>query len=679
MQTRYSSLIAIFFLPVLVLAGVLWSLPLKPADAEENLAHTYPKLANLYLGSPLTESIIRDLARWDVVILHMADQLNFASQIRELRRLNPDIKILAYIPSQEFPITQYAAWETNPNGPWHKLLAGITADMWLTDNLGNHQKFWFENWMLNNTNYPTKGIRWNEYLANFMSREILATNLWDGIFYDNTWPSISWIKNMQADANRDGLNDTPPELDKAWEEGMQTLFTLTRQKAGREIIILGNGDRGFQNQVNGFYIENFANNGYSYWSDHMRYYKESVNSASPRPRVAIVGATSPNGNSKDYKNMRYGLTSALLENGYFAFDARDNHADIWWYDEYNSKLGEPAGEAVSVRSGAADYTGKDAWRREYQTGVALVNPTPERVDIDLGGEYEKLIGTQDKVVNDGAIVTNVSIEAHDGLIMLKTLEKVKNVMFINGAFTRFFTKNGQRARNGLFLFEDGVPGGAKIFNGDLDGDATHEKIIVSGAKMKILDNQGRVWYNDWPLGANYKGVINVALSNINNEFSKTIVVTGSRGGKVVVFNYYGALVKEEIYPLGKKYSQGFSAAVAGSGPNGQGEIILTTLRGPKTEVLFYSLSQNKIVRRFAPYGQFYGGAFVAAGNFSGGSQIQVATTALVGGRPTVRVFDLKGKKISEFKLSGFFSGLLGIAASDVNFGGHDEIVIFSNN
>ena len=47
------------------------------------------------------------------------------------------------------------------------------------------------------------GIRSNQYLAQFVAQEILATGLWDG-FYDNAWKDVKWFAGDTADLNKDG-------------------------------------------------------------------------------------------------------------------------------------------------------------------------------------------------------------------------------------------------------------------------------------------------------------------------------------------------------------------------------------------------------------------------------------------------------------------------------------------
>lgn len=49
------------------------------------------------------------------------------------------------------------------------------------------------------------------------------------------------------------------------------------------------------------------------------------------------------------------------------------------------------------------------WRRDFEKGIVLVNPTPSTVTIDLEEPYRKILGTVDPVLNDGSVVTSVSI------------------------------------------------------------------------------------------------------------------------------------------------------------------------------------------------------------------------------------------------------------------------------
>ncbi len=60
----------------------------------------------------------------------------------------------------------------------------------------------------------------------------------------------------------------------------------------------------------------------------------------------------------------------------------------------------------------------DVWRRDFEGGVVLVNASNEERTIPLGGAYRKIAGTQDPEVNDGGLVTEVTLPPLDGIILL---------------------------------------------------------------------------------------------------------------------------------------------------------------------------------------------------------------------------------------------------------------------
>ena len=63
---------------------------------------------------------------------------------------------------------------------------------------------------------------------------------------------------------------------------------------------------------------------------------------------------------------------------------------------------------------------RSVYRRDYEGGVALVNATDAAVTVALGGSFRKINGTQAPQVNDGSLVTAVTIPAKDGLVLLRT-------------------------------------------------------------------------------------------------------------------------------------------------------------------------------------------------------------------------------------------------------------------
>ncbi|MGH8229800.1 MAG: hypothetical protein ACREU3_18175, partial [Steroidobacteraceae bacterium] len=64
---------------------------------------------------------------------------------------------------------------------------------------------------------------------------------------------------------------------------------------------------------------------------------------------------------------------------------------------------------------------KGVWRRDFQNGIALVNPKGNGTQtVTLETSYVKLKGSQAPKVNDGSTVTQVTLADRDGIILLRS-------------------------------------------------------------------------------------------------------------------------------------------------------------------------------------------------------------------------------------------------------------------
>jgi hypothetical protein len=60
----------------------------------------------------------------------------------------------------------------------------------------------------------------------------------------------------------------------------------------------------------------------------------------------------------------------------------------------------------------------EVWTRDFEGGIAVVNSTNAAVSVDLGGTFRKIKGTQAPTINDGSLVTAVTLPPKDGLVLL---------------------------------------------------------------------------------------------------------------------------------------------------------------------------------------------------------------------------------------------------------------------
>lgn len=154
----------------------------------------------------------------------------------------------------------------------------------------------------------------------------------------------------------------------------------------------------------------------------------------------LLGGNSP-GNFWAYDNAgfrrmaRYGTAAACMVGGYIYLGNR-NEADApppdmpyTWADEWScdsNGLCESSGTRANMGwlGMPTDLAYKDSggcWVRYFQNGVAIVNGDAAggSHSITLNGTYRRLRGVHDTSVNDGSLVTSVTVPANDGRLLLR--------------------------------------------------------------------------------------------------------------------------------------------------------------------------------------------------------------------------------------------------------------------
>lgn len=146
------------------------------------------------------------------------------------------------------------------------------------------------------------------------------------------------------------------------------------------------------------------------WEAVMERYRSAIeHTAKPH----IVGFN-VHGKKDDYQRMRYGLTSCLLDDGYFSYtDVQVGYGSVPWFDEYDVDLGEP------VDTPPVQPWLNGLYRRRFERGVVLVNPGLMTKTVAIEGGYQRLKGVQAPAVNNGTAAASVTLPGKDGIILLK--------------------------------------------------------------------------------------------------------------------------------------------------------------------------------------------------------------------------------------------------------------------
>ncbi|MGH8217524.1 MAG: putative glycoside hydrolase, partial [Steroidobacteraceae bacterium] len=172
----------------------------------------------------------------------------------------------------------------------------------------------------------------------------------------------------------------------------------------------------YQGMADGGVLEAYIGASYSYegwagWQAMMSRYHAIMGMVNA-PKLVIFDV---HGSVTDYATMRYGLTSTLMDDGYYCFtDMAHEYSSVPWFDEYNAHLGAAV---TPPQTGAWQ---KGVYRRDFANGIALVNPKGNGTQtVTLETAFVKLKGSQAPSVNDGSTVTQVTLKARDGIILLR--------------------------------------------------------------------------------------------------------------------------------------------------------------------------------------------------------------------------------------------------------------------
>jgi hypothetical protein len=623
-----------------------------------------PRLLNLWFTWQLPEDAVASLAKWDVVVLDMDQQARYPDRIRELRRLNPNIKILAYVDSSNIATARLVE-ESNFPG---YALAHAATESWYMHRGSNRVSMWSGAWMMNMTGdgpTDTQGRRWQDFLPQFIQEQVWSTGLWDGIFLDNAIDNATYFVGKGLDVTGDGQAENDTQVDRDWKAGWQKMAQNLRNRLGSKALIMGNGSSAYANVTNGILFENFPRYG---WDNGFRDYQNSIKT-NTSPSITAFNSNPNNVNQPaSWQLMRFTLGSALLGDGYYSFDYGDrDHGQTWWYDEYDAILGNPTNAPEKLSSGA--------WWRDYERGAALVNTTSKSVTVDLPGVFERLRGIQDPATNNGRLETSITLAPQDGLIIYRRTQAAavtKSTAYRNGDFVRVYHPDGTQARAGFFVQRSGVTGGSTVLVNDLDGDGKQDVMVGTNGTITITYGKGGSKAIH-PFGTTYHGAITLAAGNTDRD-TPLELVAGSANGEVRVLEQDGttraswrpyATFRGSInVALGDIDGDGLREVVTGAGPGG----------GPHVRI-FKTDGQSWGGSWFAFDALERGGVYVTVGDINSDGRDDIIAGSGAGSVPRVRIFNAQGSRSLEFALSSQI-GSLGarVSLSDVDGDGHLEIL-----
>ncbi len=646
----------------------------------------YPKKANYFLSWSLTDKNVRELAKWDVLILDMENQVNNPEKLTEIRKLNPNVVILAYVPAEEIAYDNINCECTQ----LRKQLAEHSPENWyLHDSRGNRLSFWEKSSVMNISDEAQlkDGKRWNTFLADFVKTKILSTNFWDGIYYDNVSHNMSWLNNGDIDLNNDGRRDSASCVDSKWKSGMIKLLRLTRED-NKNYIIVGNSasDLDFHEYLNGRMFENFPTPWEldGKWDSVSDLYLNKFPERSLNPHLYVINSNTDNtGVMDNYRKMRFGLTTTLLGEGYYSFDFGDqSHTQTWWYDEYESFLGKVQSEPYNLLDSNNQTIKSGLWRRDFENGIVIVNSTDrEQTHVFFGESFEKINGNQDRRINNGSKINWLRIAPQDGIVLLKTNKNIIGSNYLNGGFVRIFNIDGYQKKNGFFAYEDGQKGNIEMLRIDLNSDGKLETLVNGKGKITIYEN-GQETKDFYPYTENFKEHISFAVADLDNDGNQEIITGAGPGGgpHVRVFNKDGELINPGFFAYNQNFLGGISIAVADLDNDGNQEIITGAGPGGGPHVRVFNKDGELVNQFFAYESDFYGGISVTAGDVNDDGLREIITSPGQGGNSQVKIFTQYGHFLNDFFAYDYQTSVsTRVVSNDIDHDGVDEILVSINN
>jgi hypothetical protein len=368
----------------------------------------------------------KQLARLNVVLLgfhkgwrpdHYAANSTAAIRkaVRAIKTYNPDVLVGQYTILSE-------AYDNPRDAATSDLRDKLTASRWWLLNAAGQKVQWtsqYSAWETNSTRWTAPddgGRRWPQWLAErnyaVYFRDIPE---FDIIYLDGVTSPL----RVTADWNLDKVDDNraSPDILAAHYAGHVAHWDRLRELAPKALLV-GNADNDlgnahWRNQLDGAFLEGLMGQEWSLeswagWEAMMRRYRAALqNTRAPK----LVGFNVA-GARDDYRFFRYAYASCLLDDGYFSFtDNAQEYSSVPWFDEYEYKLGR----AVSPPPGSAWSEG--VWRRDFENGVVLVNPTAVPRTVRLEPGLRRLAGKQDPAINNGSEAARLTVESKDGIVL----------------------------------------------------------------------------------------------------------------------------------------------------------------------------------------------------------------------------------------------------------------------
>jgi hypothetical protein len=283
------------------------------------------------------------------------------------------------------------------------------------------------------------GDRFPEWAAKLDYERWIKYDQWDGVYED----SVHWKpRTAHSGAPIDWSGGTESDSDKIksnFRLGHQAYWNEMQKLAPGKLII-ANHDwyrseplsvtdyvnlPEYDNKIHGGLIEivmqssDLEGTPRTRWSTAMAYLQRSENYFLDPDLTTFVVQGEPD----NYRFFRYAFATCLLSNAYFDYAPSEEYmyGTVEWFDEFDlvgTAGTDWLGRAIDDPPTSAWKSG--VWRRDFEGGVAIVNPQGNGVvTIPVEQGLRRISGRQDPQVNNGQPAGEITLQDGDGIILVR--------------------------------------------------------------------------------------------------------------------------------------------------------------------------------------------------------------------------------------------------------------------
>ncbi|MFO0937549.1 MAG: SdrD B-like domain-containing protein [Gemmataceae bacterium] len=249
---------------------------------------------------------------------------------------------------------------------------------------------------------------------------------------------------------------------------------------------------------------------------------------------------------------------------------------------------------------------------------------------------------------------------------------------------RVFNYTGGFQENQFEAYESSYTGGVRVAVADVNGDGIPDIITGTekggGPRIRVFNGaNGTVLYDFFAYESSYRGGLFIAAGDINGDGKADLIVSADTGGgpRVRAFSGTDVTVLQDFFAFDSNLRTGVRVATGDVNGDGKADIIATTGAGTVTTVSTFNGTNAALINTFQPFGSFSGGAYIAAGNTSGGAKSNIIVTPDVGGGPLVATFngETGANLTAAFAYDSSSRSGVRVAAADVNGDGIADVIV----